>query len=189
MPETRLAKISGHEVSMQIKVHGIEFNNDLEYDRMLERVMMNDPKKFAEHKADLERLAILDMVGFNMDRNISNFIYDESRNRIHAIDHADSFPIVEKAPGMIWFWQDFGAGLDRKIESATLEKIMSIDAEQLAIQVRKDGLIEEPAIELMKRRVNRMKELVSKNPKISMRALSETIDQEFVEYTYFERRH
>jgi hypothetical protein len=176
IPETVLTKINGEEVSMMPKVYGLEFKNEKEYGRFIKRRMIEGKIGYLEHKQDLEDLALLDLVGGNMDRNITNVIFDEKRNRLIGIDHADVMPVQNKLSGVIWFWTMEGPGLNQPMMSETIEKIMKLNPNQLAAKVAQDGLVEEKAIKLMKSRIYFMKNFIKTHPEASMMELGEAME-------------
>jgi len=182
VPEVRAAKIQGEEVSIQVKVKGREFFHESDYVRYIKDKLGKSPARLREHKQDLENLGVFDLVGGNMDRNITNFIYDEKLNRIRAIDNADSMPLVEKTPGMIWFWSDFGVGLDQPIEAKTRELILSLNEKVLTEKLGQSGLLEPEALVHMKTRIHALQEEIAKDPLISMEKLGRAMDRRFVFY-------
>jgi hypothetical protein len=188
VPETRLSILNGETVSLQRKMPGQEFRSPEEYVRYIGGRVKPHPEKLLEHKKDLERLATLDMVGGSMDRNITNFLYDESRNRIIAIDNADSMPVVGKNSGVIWFWNFDGVGLDQMMERETRARILSLDPGKLSEKMRTTGLLEPEALEQMRVRIQMMKDYVENHPLASMIDLGTAIDHNIVNYQRFPRR-
>jgi len=188
VPETRLSTLNGETVSLQRKMSGREFRSPEEYVRYIRERVKAHPEKLLEHKKDLERLATLDLVGGSMDRNISNFLYDESRNRIIAIDNADSMPVVEKNTGVIWFWNPHGVGLDQMMERETRARILALDPGTLTEKMQATGLLEPEALEQMRIRIRMMKDYVEDHPLASMTDLGKAIDRNIVNYQRFPRR-
>ena len=188
VPETQLSTLSGETVSLQRKMPGREFRSPEEYVRYIGERVKPHPEKLLEHKKDLERLATLDLVGGSLDRNVTNFLYDESRNRIIAIDNADSMPVVGKNSGVIWFWNPHGVGLEQMMERETRARILALDPGKLSEKMRATGLLEPEALEQMQIRIRMMKDYVENHPLASMIDLGTSIDRNIVNYQRFPRR-
>ncbi len=180
VPETVLTKINGEEVSIQVRVYGKEFETEKQYDRYLKNRVIKGDIHYLEHKNDLENMAILDMVSGNLDRNISNMIFDEERNRMIAIDHADILPEKNDVSGIIWFWTDYGPGGQYPLLPQNREKILNLNPNHIAKLMRQDGLVNEAAIEQMKKRIILLQHWTKSDPEISIRELGQKMDQQMV---------
>ncbi len=180
VPETVLAKINGEEVAIQARVYGKEFKTEKDFDRyMKERVMMGKIN-YLEHKDDLENMAILDMVAGNLDRNITNMIFDQHRNRMIGIDHADILPEKDHVSGVIWFWTDYGPGGQFPLLPKNREKILKLNPDHITNLMRKDGLVNEAAISSVRKRIHMLQQWTKKNPEISIRELGQKMDEQMV---------
>lgn|GEM_PF-4028221 len=177
VPEVRLTQIGGKTASIQVRVDGEEFMSAAHYQPYITQKIRSNPEAILRHKSELERMAILDMVSGNLDRNITNFIYDETHNRIWAIDHADSFPVVEKHPGGQWFWTLWSTDLEKPMEALSREKILSLDADFLAEKLRAENLLEEEALTQMKRRIQLLISEVKAHPDASMKEIGEKMER------------
>jgi len=175
VPETVLKKINGVEVSMTPRVHGQEFRTEKAYAKYIQNRISKGKISLLEHKQDLEDLAILDMVTGNMDRNVSNFIFDERRNRIIPIDHSDVMP-PNKTPGLIWFWTMEGPGLNLPMSAASKVRIKSLNFNKLALAVEDDRLIEKSAIRQMGYRISFMKHFLKEHPHASIQELGQAME-------------
>lgn len=182
VPETKLMTLQGKEVSMQVRVYGKEFKTEREYERYIKSRIMSGQLHYMSYKQDLENLAILDLVGGNMDRNISNFIFDETANRLIGIDHADSMPELERVPSVMWFWNFNGVVVDEKMNPGSFKKIMSLDAEKLGKQIENDGLLRKEAIYRMKGRIKFMKRYLLEHPDASMKELGDAMEERMLDF-------
>jgi hypothetical protein len=180
VPETVLTKINGEEVSMQVRVYGKEFETEKQFDRYMKDRVIKGNIHYLEHKDDLENMAILDMVAGNLDRNITNMIFDENRNRMIGIDHADILPEKNEVSGIIWFWTDYGPGGQYPLLPKNREKILGLNPDRIAKLMREDGLVNEAAIAMMKRRIYLLQYWTKMDPGVSIRDLGQKMDQQMV---------
>jgi len=182
VPESKLMALSGKEVSIQVRVYGKEFKTEIEYERYIKKRIVSGQLPYMKHKQDVENLAILDMVGGNMDRNISNIVFDEHANRLIGIDHADSMPEIEKVPSVMWFWNVHGVVVDEKMNPSSYKMIMNLDAEKLGKQIEKDGLLDINAVYRMKGRIKFMKRYLTEHPDASMKELGDELEERMVDF-------
>ena len=182
VPETRLTTIDGAEASIQVRVIGTEFRGAKAYENFLEANVRKNPELELRHKIELERMAVLDIISGNTDRNITNFIYDDEHHRIWAIDHADSFPVVEKTAGGHWFWLYWSDELTKPLEADTRNRIQALDPKAIAGKMRELKLLEEEAITTMVRRIELLKADLAANPKSSMQEIASRIERKIVRF-------
>jgi hypothetical protein len=182
VPETVLTKINGEEVSITARVYGREFTTEREYHRYMTGRIIHGKTGYLHHKQDLENLAILDMVGGNMDRNITNLIFDEQRNRIMAIDHADVLPAKQKVPHVQWFWTEYGPGASLPLSEESLKKIRDLDSKKITDLLRKDQLLEPKAYLQMERRIEFMKEFVNKHPEATIQDMGHELESIMIDW-------
>ncbi|MBU6154752.1 MAG: hypothetical protein KGP28_10660 [Bdellovibrionales bacterium] len=182
VPETRMGLISGGKVSIQVKVKGREFAHEEEFVRLVKETAAGNSAVLLVLKRELEKLAVLDLIGGNMDRNVTSFIYEPAFGKVHAIDNADSFPIMDKNPGMLWFWENIGLGLDEPISTETRGLILSIDEKRLHSLLVQSKLLESEAIEQMLRRVRFLKAKLVSSATLTMEELGKAALLEWVQY-------
>jgi hypothetical protein len=190
VPEIKLTRIAGKAASIQVEVGGdrVEFMSAAHYQPYVTKTIRRNPETALRHKAELERMAVLDIISGNTDRNITNFIYDETRGRIWAIDHADTFPLVEKSPGNHWFWLHWAEDLAGPLEPALRAKILALDAKSLAEKMRRKNLLEEAALSAMVRRISLLQADVITHPEASMREIGGRIERLIVQFGSGENR-
>lgn len=122
-----------------------------------------------------EKISILDMVIGNQDRHMGNILFSKE-GATAAIDVTNSFAVKmggEKSgiygvlggsnPNRyIWSWME---ELNRPYSDESIEIIKNIDVEKLSTQLSEKFKIEDKAIDLMRKRVERLKSMIMIDPK------------------------
>ncbi|MBU6152787.1 MAG: hypothetical protein KGP28_00665 [Bdellovibrionales bacterium] len=183
VPETRLTRIEGGDASIQAFAKGRDFTSSTTYQKYVDEHLRKSPDAILRHKTELERMAVLDIVSGNTDRNITNFLHDPETNRIWAIDHADSFPLVEKSPGNQWFWLYWSEDLAKPMEKDTRTRILALDPKSIAARLKEKNLLEDEALSAMVRRIELLKSDVAAHPGGSMVETGARIERLIVRFS------
>lgn len=126
-------------------------------------------------KKQIHEMAVFDLITGAIDRNSANWMLDKNGN-IAAIDNGYTFPMETKTSYINLSWENvILKSPDMTLLSSDLVlKIKQLDIKKMA-QVMRESNIEEPAIKLMKERVELMQRYVEGKDQVQVLELSKMI--------------
>jgi Phosphatidylinositol 3- and 4-kinase len=188
VPPTMEINIDGHHGSIQM-VLGNEFKTYWELwlqDTTQSRYHMPGEAKIEDiynvNEYELTKLAVLDLISGARDRTFSNWMTTLQGDRIAAIDNGNTFPTqrhllqgrVQETRRITWV---LGSQMDRPLPLKIQESVQKLDVEGIAKKLQEQLHFEPEAIALFRERVALIRQLISANPKITLRAIVDDFEK------------